>query len=110
MTSHLKRWIPSLSKHIPTLEMEVLVCLPRVQKNYEAYKDVEASLIDLFEKRYGSLPLRNKRRERSRRRHNFSKGDLVKAYGLRQGPGHHWAIWPVGSNPLRRVSSSATKH
>jgi hypothetical protein len=102
ITSHLKSWIKPLCKHITDLEVEILVCLPRVQKNFTAYKDAEASLIDLFEERFGSLPIKNKRRERSARKHTFSKGDLAKAFGLGQGTGYHWAIWPVGSNPLRR--------
>jgi hypothetical protein len=102
ITSHLKTWIKPLSRHITDLNVEILVCLPRVQKNYHAYKDVEASLIDLFEERFGSLPLKNGRRERSKKPHTFSKGDVARAFGLGKGTGYHWAIWPVGSNPLRR--------
>jgi hypothetical protein len=102
MTSHLKSWIKPLSRHIKDLKIEILVCLPRVQKNFDAYKAAEASLIDLFEKRFGELPIKNKRRERSMREHSFSKEDLAKAFGLGKGTGYHWAIRPVGSNPLHR--------
>ena len=42
MTSHLKSWIKPLSRHINDLKIEILVCLPRVQKNFDAYKDAEA--------------------------------------------------------------------
>jgi hypothetical protein len=102
MTSHLKSWIKPLSKHINDLKIEILFCLPRVQRNFDAYKDAEASLIDLFEKRFGALPIKNKIRGHSVHEHSFSKEDFAKAFGLGKGTGFHWAIWPVGSNPLHR--------
>lgn len=100
---HLKNWICPLSKQIPSLEIEILTCKPRVRHNGDAFKDVEADLIQKFVNRYGEKPIKNKRLENHHRRHTYSRSSVTKAIGMVSGRGYHWALSPIGSSPLRRV-------
>lgn len=102
VASHLKNWIHPLSKQIPSLKIEILTCKPRARHNGDAYKDVEADLIQKFVSRYGEKPIKNKRLESHHRQHTYVRREVAKAIGMVSGPGFHWALSPIGSSPLQR--------
>ena len=98
ITSHLKSWISHLSASIPGLQIRILFCEPRKQRLGAICEHVEADLLDVFEKSYGRLPLRNHRREPKRGNHDYDAKQVNQALNLGSGKGFHWAIKPLPSS------------
>ena len=97
VSSHMEGWVNDLSSDLPTVEIEVRYCEPRIQNNNRAHMDVEADLLDKFHTRFGALPLFNKRYEYHPRNHTYDAACL-RILGPMQGRGFRWAISPLTSN------------
>jgi hypothetical protein len=103
ITSHLKNWISPLFRDVGALGFEFYVCIPLKKWSREVMShDVEADLIWFFEEYYQKIPLKNRRREHSKKWHEYNQKEIRKAIGIGKGPGFHWALSPIGSNYLTR--------
>lgn len=96
ITSHLKSWIPQLSKRIPGLKIRIYYCEPKVRRLGTVCEGVEADLIDRFVKRYGRRPLRNLNTPTHRGVRTYTQSEL---HVLHPGKGrrYHWALRPLPS-------------
>src|ERR1700732_3141364 len=61
ITAHIE-WINELATELRDLEIQVWFFMPRVQRNANAYKTVEADLIEEFVRENGSVPWFNSNR------------------------------------------------
>jgi hypothetical protein len=98
-----RKWVKrfqSLGYAFPT---EVACAFPRVRKNTSAYKDFEAHLLEVFFRRYGTLPLRNSIHETRHFNHSYTKVATHGIIGPGSGTKHTWAIQPLPANSFRTV-------
>lgn len=98
ITNHLKSWISQLSASIPGLQIRIMFCEPKKQRLGPICEHVEADLLDIFEKSYGRLPLRNHKREKKRGNHDYDMRQVNMALHPGSGKGFHWAIKPLPSS------------
>ena len=65
-------WLREMKETFGKTLFEFVVAMPRVRNNPNAYKDAEAALIHLFDKKYGSAPLKNGQFEYQKFGYEFS--------------------------------------
>jgi hypothetical protein len=96
ITSHLKSWIPQLSKRIPGLKIRIYYCEPKVRRLGKICEGVEADLIERFVTRYGRRPLRNRNTPTHPGSRTYTQSEL---HVLHPGKGrrYHWALRPLPS-------------
>ena len=83
--------------------LEVACAFPRVKKNYNAYREFEAHLLQLFFNRYDTLPLKNSIHENKHYDHAYGKIATHGIIGPGSGSSHTWAIQPLPANSFRTV-------
>ena len=83
--------------------LEVAFCFPRVQNNPHAYKTFEAHLLEVFSRRYESLPLKNAINEKKAYDHEYEGVATSEVLGPGKGTKAMWAIRPLPSNPFLSV-------
>jgi len=95
ITQH-KNWLKEFSNIVHQFPFLIAIATPRVQNSPDAYRDLEAALLDEFAKKFGSAPLMNKQFE-----------NRIKDYiyeGLRKpltvGKGAKKYLWAI--KPLKR--------
>ena len=101
ITAHLKSWIPELARKIPDLKIRIYYCEPRARYHGPVDKGVEADLIEKFEERYGSLPLRNRKHESDEYERTYAQSELHVLHPGK-GTGYHWALSPLPSSHFYR--------
>jgi hypothetical protein len=103
ITSHL-RWINELSALLRELEIQVWFLTPRVKRNANAYKTVEADLIEEFVSEMGSVPWFNRNRPRPVYDHSYEPA-LRFRHAVLQGRGSHfpWSLRPNGNDEMRTL-------
>lgn len=99
ITSH-RKWLSAIHELTGEFDLEVAICVPRVRHNDQAYKEFEAHLLNIFLKRYGSLPLRNKNNERTRFGHTYERVATTEVLGPGKGKKYKWALEPLKTNPF----------
>jgi hypothetical protein len=103
ITAHIN-WINELALLLRDLEIQVWFFTPRVKRNANAYKTVEADLIEEFVKENGSVPWFN--RNRPWPVYNHSYEPILKfRHAVLQGRGSHfpWSIRPNGNDEMRSL-------
>ena len=98
-----RKWVKrfqSLGYEFPT---EIACAFPRVRKNKSAYKNFEAHLLEVFFRRYGTLPLRNSIHETRHFDHSYTKVATHGIIGPGSGTKHTWAVQPLPANSFRKV-------
>ena len=100
LTGH-KKWLSDILELAPDGEFEVGIVFPKVQNSAEAYKDVEAHLIEEFWALFGTAPMANSIYPSRTNPHYVYDKKLVNA-ALKRGAGTKflWAIYPMKSNSL----------
>jgi hypothetical protein len=103
ITKHLD-WINELSEVLRDLEIQVWFFTPRVQRTSDAYKTVEADLIEEFVKENGSVPMFNTRRPKPLRRYEYRPLQKFR-HAVIQGKGskYPWSLRPNSSDRLREL-------
>ena len=98
LTGH-KGWLSDILELAPDGEFEVGIVFPKVKNSVDAYKDVEAYLIDEFAVLFGSAPLANSNYPSRSKPHYVYDKKLVNT-ALKRGAGTKflWAIYPMKSN------------
>lgn len=99
VTSH-RKWLASLYELAGDFQLEVAVCFPRVKNNLKAHKEFEAHLLELFYRRYGTLPLRNKQHETKHFSHTYEDNSTIYILGPGKGRKYKWALEPLKANPF----------
>lgn len=99
LTSHLRTWLLALTEKIPSMKIEVSVCSPRAPWHGQVCEEVEADLIYLFEQQFGTVPVRNRRREYAKYPHTYERAGLAVLRPGR-GRGYVWGLTPLRSSPL----------
>ncbi|WP_156025766.1 hypothetical protein [Sulfitobacter sp. 20_GPM-1509m] len=97
LQGHLKNWLRDLSKTMPGVWIDARVTQPRVQRNAEAYKEVEADLLSYFCEVYGAMPLFNKNKEYFGTSNQYTR-TFLNVLNPGSGKGYKWAISPLRSN------------
>jgi hypothetical protein len=98
VTSHLK-WINELATRIQGMGFELWLCQPRVRNARNTFADFEAELLNRFYRKFGCLPMFNRRMERANRNRRYVPNKAVKAcLGFGSGRAYHWALTPLPSN------------
>ncbi|MNS36129.1 hypothetical protein D3C72_683150 [compost metagenome] len=102
ITSHLKSWIPHLSKTIPGLRIKIYFCEPKVPRSGTICEGVEADLIQRFLDRYGERPLRNRNTPTKAGARVYAQSQL---HILHPGKGSRfqWAIRPLPASHFYRA-------
>lgn len=98
LSSHTKEWIPSLWEIVENQGLTIGIATPRVRNNEQAYKDVEARLLQEFTILHGSAPLNNKRSEYQKIIHSYDSNQLREPLLLGKGLRYKWEITPMKSN------------
>ena len=98
-----RKWAERLQQLGYSFGLEVAVCFPLVRHNAAAYRTFEAHLLTVFNKRYGSLPLKNSIKEHMAYDHQYDRVATTGILGPGSGTRHMWAIQPLPSNPFRDV-------
>ena len=98
-----RKWIKRFQSLGYAFPIEVACALPRVRKNKTAYKNFEAHLLEVFFRRYGTLPLRNSIHETRHFNHSYTKVATHGIVGPGSGTKHTWAIQPLPANSFRTV-------
>lgn len=103
ITAHLD-WINDLGMLLRDLEIEVWFFAPRVQRNANAYKTVEADLIEEFVRANGSVPWFNSNRPWPVYDYEYEP-ELSFRHAVLQGRGSHfpWSLRPNGNNEMRHL-------
>lgn len=83
--------------------LEVAICCPRVKNNYDAYRNFEAHLLNVFSSRYGSLPLKNAINEHTAYDHAYERIATSGILGPGSGTKHMWSIQPLPSNQFKDI-------
>ena len=99
LSSHLKTWLLALAQSVPTMKIEIAVCTPRARWHGQVCEEVEADLLYWFEKIYGDVPIRNRRREYAKYLHSYQNADL-KILRPGAGRGYVWGLTPLRSSAL----------
>lgn len=98
-----RKWAKKLCSLGFNFPLEVAFCFPRVRNNASAYKTFEAHLLDVFSKRYESLPLKNSDNEFKAFDHQYDRVATGEVLGPRKGSKHMWAIAPLPANSFLPV-------
>ena len=104
ITAHIL-WINELANLLRDLEIEVWFFTPRVRRNSNAYKTVEADLIEEFVREMGSVPWFNTNRPQPVYEYAYAP-KLTFRHAVLQGRGSHfpWALRPnVGNEEMRAL-------
>lgn len=102
LTSHLKSWIPHLSRKIPDLMIKIHFCEPRVRRLGTICEGVEADLIQRFIERYGQRPMRNRNTPTKAGERIYAK-DQLHVLHPGKGSGYHWGLTPLPSSHFYRA-------
>jgi hypothetical protein len=96
-----KEWIEELEELVGDFSFQICIAMPRVKKQFFAYKDAEAAILERFGKRYGSAPLWNKQFEtRSCPHYEYAAKSINDVIGKRSGSKYEWALRPMASSPF----------
>lgn len=98
-----RKWLSRFQGLGFAFPLEVACTFPRVRKNECAYKEFEAHLLEVFFKRYGTLPLRNSIHETRHFDHTYTRVATQGIIGPGSGTKHMWAIHPLPANSFRTV-------
>lgn len=103
ITSHLD-WINELGNLLRDLEIQVRFFTPRIQRTADAYKTVEADLIEEFVKEMGSVPWFNSNRPSPVRDYSYEPRSKFR-HAVLQGNGSHfpWSLRPNGNDDMRKL-------
>lgn len=103
ITAHLD-WINELGNMLRDLEIQVWFFTPRMKRTADAYKTVEADLIEEFVREMGSVPWFNTNRPNRVRDYIYEPRNKFRQAVL-QGNGSHypWAIKPNGNDDMRAL-------
>jgi len=94
-----KNWLKGLIDLVGDFPFLIGVCIPRVKKSYEAYKDLEAALLIEFKEIYGCAPLKNKQMETRKCDYDYQPNEEFRgAIMIGKGVRYYWAIEPMRSN------------
>ena len=96
LEKHLATWVRKLGRVIPNALIDARVTEPRVQRNYNAYREVEADLLSYFCDKYGALPLFNSNREMFGTPNRYTR-NFLEVLDPGRGRGFEWALTPLGS-------------
>lgn len=101
ITAHLA-WINELAGLLRDLEIQVWFFTPRVQRTANAYKTVEADLIEEFVREMGSVPWFNRNRPRPVYDYDYEP-KLKFRHAVLQGRGSRfpWSIRPNGNDDMK---------
>lgn len=103
ISAHGRSWLQNLSELVEQFGMHVAVATPRVRNNANAYRDVEAILINEFAARFGSAPLNNKQYEYARVAHDYDLAQIREPLLRGKGSRYKWAVRPLRSNEFSEV-------
>ena len=95
LEQHLTSWISKLGQMIPQAKIDARICQPRVQRNENAYREVEADLLSVFCERYGALPLFNRNKEYFGTPNSYSQS-FLSVLNPGKGKGFESALEPLG--------------
>ena len=98
-----RKWIKRFQSMGYAFPVEVACAFPRVRKNESAYKNFEAHLLEVFFRRYGTLPLRNSIHETRHFNHSYTKVATHGIIGPGSGTKHMWSVQPLPANSFRTV-------
>ena len=96
LEKHLATWVRKFGRIIPSALIDARVTEPRVQRNYNAYREVEADLLSYFCEKYGSLPLFNSNREMFGTPNRYTR-QFMQVLDPGRGRGYEWALTPLGN-------------
>lgn len=102
LTSHIKSWIPHLSRKVPDLKIKIYFCEPCVRRLGTICEGVEADLIQRFIDRYGQRPLRNRNTPTKAGERIYAKEEMHVLHPGKGG-GYHWALTPLPSSHFYRA-------
>lgn len=98
-----RAWVKRFQSLGFAFPVEVAFSFPRVRKNKGAYREFEAHLLEVFFRRYGTLPLRNSIHETRHYKHSYTKVATHGIIGPGSGTKHTWSIQPLPANSFRTV-------
>jgi hypothetical protein len=99
-----KDWLNDILELAPDGDFEVAVAFPKVKNSDEAFKDVEAYLIEQFSEIFGSAPLANSIfPNRTKNHYVYSSSEANRVLKIGSGKKLLWAITPMKSNNLFSV-------
>ncbi len=94
LNSH-RTWLHKLQLLLPQAAFEVKVCFPQDSLKNPINKEYESNLLQFFIKKYGQLPLRNRKQKMNDGDINFSKTGRQQILGPGTGKRYTWAIKPL---------------
>ena len=100
LRSHLSKWVTEFARIIPEMSIDARICQPRVQKNAEAYKEVEADLLSHFCQVYGAIPIFNRNKEYFGTPNEYTR-KFLDVLNPGRGRGYKWALQPLGNDEPR---------
>lgn len=96
---HLKMWLRYLSDSLQDIALDIWMAEVRVNGNKNAYKEVEADLLNDFLNKFGCHPLQNEKAgDNHEKLHDYCKGwnkPLHNLSNIQDG----WSIKPLNNNP-----------
>jgi len=96
LNSH-RKWLHKLQLLLPQAAFEVKVCFPQDSLKNPINEEYESNLLQFFCKKYGQLPLRNRKQQMNDGDINFSKTGRQQILGPGTGKRYTWAIKPLPS-------------
>jgi hypothetical protein len=103
VSAHRRTWLQHLPELVETCGLQVAVATPRVRNNTQAYRHVEALLIDEFAAEFGTAPLNNKQYEHSPTAHEVVRAELREPLLRGKGSRYTWALRPLQANVFAEV-------
>lgn len=97
---HWRNWMKDLAEQ-NGFAYTIWVCQPRIRNIYEAYKSVEAHLLDKFRGLYGTIPLYNSQLETQWYKYSYDPA-FYDVFRIGKGHSPKWAIMPCRSHPCYR--------
>jgi len=96
--SHHRNWLCDFAAEQKDFAYTIWFCIPRVRNNSEAYRSVEAHLINRFQGLYGAIPLYNQQTETEVSTYQYSP-QFYEVFGVGRGRKPKWALKPCPSHP-----------
>lgn len=103
LQSHAGNWLVDLARGIQGIGVDIRVAEVARKNHATFYQYIEADMLDMFQRAYGSLPWFNQQRETSKKGwypwDDDAMRDLTKNLGIGSGKKFIWAIQPTKNHP-----------
>ena len=96
--NHIKHWFTQITKSMQDIKFRIWMTEIKVRGSPNAFKDVEADLIEVFEKEYGDLPIQNSKGGNYHKKDHHYNAEWKLPLKVDPSINYGWCIVPMVDN------------